>query len=142
MEPKHIDVVSEGARVVEFYPMCKAILGLALVALCAASSWAEAPELEALTLALDNYAAPSAGPHDLAPLLVSLLARANEESAKVIVRSALRAKKLLVALDADQIRLQKAAKNLSWIDIPEAGHVVTVDQPKAFIEATRSFLSA
>jgi pimeloyl-ACP methyl ester carboxylesterase len=38
-------------------------------------------------------------------------------------------------------KMQKAAKNLSWIDVPEAGHVVTVDQPKAFIEATRSFLS-
>ena len=33
------------------------------------------------------------------------------------------------------------AKNLSWIEIPNAGHVVTVDQPDLFIEATREFLS-
>jgi len=33
------------------------------------------------------------------------------------------------------------AKNLSWVEIPNAGHVVTVDQPDLFIEATREFLS-
>ena len=33
------------------------------------------------------------------------------------------------------------AKNLSWVEIPNAGHVVTVDQPELFIEATREFLS-
>ena len=34
-----------------------------------------------------------------------------------------------------------AAQNLTWIEIPNAGHVVTVDQPELFIEATREFLS-
>ena len=34
-----------------------------------------------------------------------------------------------------------AALNLTWIEIPNAGHVVTVDQPELFIEATREFLS-
>tara|TARA_B100000029_G_scaffold24532_2_gene24257 strand:- start:1320 stop:2168 length:849 start_codon:yes stop_codon:yes gene_type:complete len=33
------------------------------------------------------------------------------------------------------------AQNLTWIEIPNAGHVVTVDQPELFIEATREFLS-
>ena len=32
------------------------------------------------------------------------------------------------------------AKNLSWVDVPEAGHVVTVDKPQEFIAVTREFL--
>ena len=32
------------------------------------------------------------------------------------------------------------AKNLSWVDVPNAGHVVTVDKPQEFIEVTREFL--
>ena len=28
------------------------------------------------------------------------------------------------------------AKNLSWVDVPEAGHVVTVDKPQEFIAVT------
>ena len=32
------------------------------------------------------------------------------------------------------------AKNLSWVDVPDAGHVVTVDKPQEFIEVTREFL--
>ena len=34
-----------------------------------------------------------------------------------------------------------AAQNLTWIEIPNAGHDETVDQPELFIEATREFLS-
>jgi pimeloyl-ACP methyl ester carboxylesterase len=37
-------------------------------------------------------------------------------------------------------KMIKVSNNLSWTDIPNAGHVVTVDQPKLFIEATRDFL--
>ncbi len=33
-----------------------------------------------------------------------------------------------------------AAKDLSWVDVPNAGHVVTVDKPREFIAATREFL--
>ena len=32
------------------------------------------------------------------------------------------------------------AKNLSWVDVPDAGHVVTVDKPQEFIAVTREFL--
>ena len=32
------------------------------------------------------------------------------------------------------------AKNLSWVDVPNAGHFVTVDKPQEFIEVTREFL--
>jgi pimeloyl-ACP methyl ester carboxylesterase len=39
-------------------------------------------------------------------------------------------------------RMKKTAKQFSWISIPKAGHVVTVDRPQDFIQATRSFLSA
>ena len=38
-------------------------------------------------------------------------------------------------------KMSAAAQNLTWIEIPNAGHVVTVDQPELFIEATREFLS-
>jgi pimeloyl-ACP methyl ester carboxylesterase len=37
-------------------------------------------------------------------------------------------------------RMLKASKSLSWVDVQGAGHVVTVDKPQEFIEATRSFL--
>ena len=37
-------------------------------------------------------------------------------------------------------RMKSVAKDLTSIDIPDAGHVVTVDKPAEFIEATRSFL--
>ena len=37
-------------------------------------------------------------------------------------------------------KMQRTAKALTWIDIEGAGHVVTVDKPQEFIEATRSFL--
>ncbi len=37
-------------------------------------------------------------------------------------------------------RMKAAAKDLTSIDIPDAGHVVTVDKPAEFVEATRSFL--
>ncbi|MFL2640157.1 MAG: alpha/beta fold hydrolase [Dehalococcoidia bacterium] len=38
-------------------------------------------------------------------------------------------------------KMLSTAKNLSWVDVPNAGHVVTVDQPQLFINATREFLS-
>ncbi|MAF53277.1 MAG: hypothetical protein CL694_09755 [Chloroflexi bacterium] len=37
-------------------------------------------------------------------------------------------------------RMKTRAKDLTSVDIPEAGHVVTVDKPYEFIEATRAFL--
>ena len=37
-------------------------------------------------------------------------------------------------------RMKAAAKDLTSVDIPDAGHVVTVDKPAEFIEATRGFL--
>ncbi len=45
-------------------------------------------------------------------------------------------------LVSDEIleRMKAAANDLTAIDIPDAGHVVTVDKPHEFIEATRSFL--
>ncbi len=45
-------------------------------------------------------------------------------------------------LVSDEIldRMKPVAKDLTSIDIPDAGHVVTVDKPAEFIEATRSFL--
>jgi pimeloyl-ACP methyl ester carboxylesterase len=39
-------------------------------------------------------------------------------------------------------RMQKASNDMSWVDVPRAGHVVTVDNPTEFIEATRPFLGA
>ena len=44
--------------------------------------------------------------------------------------------------DAILDRMKAAACDLSSVDIPDAGHVVTVDKPYEFIEATRSFLGA
>jgi pimeloyl-ACP methyl ester carboxylesterase len=45
-------------------------------------------------------------------------------------------------LVSDEIldRMKAAARDLASIDIPDAGHVVTVDKPAEFVEATRSFL--
>ena len=45
-------------------------------------------------------------------------------------------------LVSDEIldRMKAAARDLTSIDIPDAGHVVTVDKPAEFVEATRSFL--
>ena len=45
-------------------------------------------------------------------------------------------------LVSDEIldRMKAAAKDLTSIDIADAGHVVTVDKPAEFVEATRSFL--
>ena len=45
-------------------------------------------------------------------------------------------------LVSDEIldRMKAAAHELTSIDIPDAGHVVTVDKPAEFVEATRSFL--
>ncbi len=45
-------------------------------------------------------------------------------------------------LVSDEIldRMKAVAQNLTSIDIPDAGHVVTVDKPAEFIQATRSFL--
>ena len=37
-------------------------------------------------------------------------------------------------------RMERVVKQFSWADVPGAGHVVTVDRPQEFIEATRSFL--
>ena len=37
-------------------------------------------------------------------------------------------------------RMKTAATDLSSVDVDNAGHVVTVDQPRKFIEATREFL--
>ena len=37
-------------------------------------------------------------------------------------------------------RMQSTAKDLSWVDVPGASHVVTVDKPQEFINVTRSFL--
>ena len=37
-------------------------------------------------------------------------------------------------------RMRSVAKDFTSIDVPGAGHVVTVDKPAEFIEATRSFL--
>ena len=42
--------------------------------------------------------------------------------------------------DAVLDRMKDAANDLTSIDIPDAGHVVTVDKPYEFIEATRSFM--
>ena len=39
-------------------------------------------------------------------------------------------------------RMKSAATNLTSIDIPDAGHVVTVDKPYEFVEAVRDFLGA
>ena len=46
-------------------------------------------------------------------------------------------------LVSDEIldRMKLAASDLTAIDIPDAGHVVTVDKPAEFIEATRAFLN-
>ncbi len=37
-------------------------------------------------------------------------------------------------------RMKEVGKAFSWVDVAGAGHVVTVDKPQEFIEATRSFL--
>lgn len=37
-------------------------------------------------------------------------------------------------------RMLAANKSLSWMDVPNAGHVVPVDKPQEFIQATRGFL--
>ncbi len=37
-------------------------------------------------------------------------------------------------------KMMATAKNLSWVDVPDAGHVVTVDKPQEFISVTRAFL--
>jgi pimeloyl-ACP methyl ester carboxylesterase len=38
-------------------------------------------------------------------------------------------------------RMRSVAKHLTDVDVPGAGHVVTVDKPAEFIEATRGFLA-
>ena len=45
-------------------------------------------------------------------------------------------------LVSDEIldRMKSVANDLTSIDIPNAGHVVTVDKPAEFVEATRAFL--
>ena len=45
-------------------------------------------------------------------------------------------------LVSDEIldRMKAAARDLTSVDIADAGHVVTVDKPAEFVEATRSFL--
>ena len=37
-------------------------------------------------------------------------------------------------------RMQKVGKQVTSVDVAGAGHVVTVDKPQEFIQATRSFL--
>jgi pimeloyl-ACP methyl ester carboxylesterase len=37
-------------------------------------------------------------------------------------------------------RMKSVAKDLTSVDLPGAGHVVTVDRPAEFVEATRAFL--
>jgi len=37
-------------------------------------------------------------------------------------------------------RMKRAARHFEWTDVSHSGHVVPVDQPEAFIRATRSFL--
>ena len=37
-------------------------------------------------------------------------------------------------------QMKQRGRQVSSVDIPDAGHVVTVDKPYEFIEATRSFL--
>ncbi|MBI4236515.1 MAG: alpha/beta hydrolase, partial [Chloroflexi bacterium] len=37
-------------------------------------------------------------------------------------------------------RMKAAARQLEWVDVPGAGHVVPVDKPQEFIGATRAFL--
>ena len=37
-------------------------------------------------------------------------------------------------------QMKQRGKQFTSVDIPDAGHVVTVDKPYEFIEATRSFL--
>ena len=37
-------------------------------------------------------------------------------------------------------RMKERGKQFTSVDIPDAGHVVTVDKPMEFIEATRAFL--
>ena len=39
-------------------------------------------------------------------------------------------------------QMKQRGKQVTSVDIPDAGHVVTVDKPHEFIEATRSFLGA
>ena len=49
------------------------------------------------------------------------------------------AESTLVADDTIR-RMEKVGKQFRNVDVPAAGHVVTVDKPKEFIEVTRSFL--
>ena len=42
--------------------------------------------------------------------------------------------------DTVKEKMLATAKNLTWVDVPNAGHVVTVDKPQEFIEVTREFL--
>ena len=49
------------------------------------------------------------------------------------------AESTLVGDDAVQ-RMKEVGQQVTSVDIPEAGHVVSVDKPQEFIEATRSFL--
>ena len=42
--------------------------------------------------------------------------------------------------DTVKEKMLATAKNLTWVDVPNAGHVVTVDKPQEFIAATREFL--
>ena len=50
------------------------------------------------------------------------------------------AESILVSDDTIQ-RMEKLGKQFRNVDIPGAGHVVTIDKPYEFIEATRSFLN-
>ena len=42
--------------------------------------------------------------------------------------------------DATLERMKRDGKQFCWVDVPGAGHVVTVDKPQEFIQVTRSFL--
>ena len=46
------------------------------------------------------------------------------------------------SLVSDEVieRMRRVGKQFNSVDVPQAGHVVTVDKPQEFIEATRSFL--
>ena len=47
------------------------------------------------------------------------------------------------SLVSDEVvqRMEKLGKQFRSVDVPGAGHVVTVDKPYEFIEVTRSFLN-
>ena len=42
--------------------------------------------------------------------------------------------------DETLARMKKVGAAFDWVDVADAGHVVTVDKPREFIEATRGFL--